>query len=80
MKLILPSFLLLLLLSCNHQPPPGDEHSVDWSVYGGGKDSRHYSPLTQIDTNNVAQLKVAWVYHTHDDEGKSTQIQANGLE
>jgi quinoprotein glucose dehydrogenase len=80
MKRILPSFLLLLLLSCNHQPPPGDEHSVDWSVYGGGKDSRHYSPLTQIDTNNVAQLKVAWVYHTHDDEGKSTQIQANGLE
>lgn len=74
MKFIFPALLLPLVFSCNHQPPE------DWSVYGGTKDSRHYSPLAQIDTANVTQLKVAWVYHTHDADQKSTQIQANGLE
>jgi len=50
----------------------------NWSVYGGNKDNNRYSSLTQIDTNNVTQLQVAWQYHTGDSD-KNTQIQTNPI-
>jgi len=47
-------------------------------MYGGNSDNNHYSSLSQIDTNNVAQLKVAWMYHTGDvDTANHSQIQCN---
>ncbi|MDR0793049.1 MAG: PQQ-binding-like beta-propeller repeat protein [Chitinophagaceae bacterium] len=67
---------LVAMIACNQR----SEKNTDWLVYGGGKDSRHYSPLMQIDTSNVSQLKVAWTYHTGDADSNTTQIQANGLE
>ncbi len=39
---------------------------ADWSYYGGDAGGARYSVLTQINTHNVAQLQVAWVYHTGD--------------
>jgi len=39
-----------------------------------------YSSLTQIDTSNVANLKVAWVFHTGDaDTVNFSQIQCNPI-
>ena len=56
------------------------ETYTNWSVYGGTKDALHYSSLTEIDTNNVKQLKIAWVYHTGDaDTSSHTQIQCNPI-
>lgn len=46
-----------------------------WEEYLGGPDRNHYSTLTQIDSTNVAQLVVAWEYHT----GDSGQMQCNPL-
>src|SRR5512143_534379 len=40
--------------------------SVDWAIYGGTTDNTRYSTLGQISPANVAQLKVAWTYDTHD--------------
>ena len=37
-----------------------------WSTYGGGLDNTHYSALTQINRQNVAQLQVAWTYDSGD--------------
>lgn len=34
----------------------------DWSTYAGDLASTHYSPLTQINTDNVAKLTQAWTY------------------
>jgi glucose dehydrogenase len=34
-----------------------------WSSYGQDPGVADYSPLNQIDTKNVTQLKQAWVYH-----------------
>ncbi len=52
----------------------------NWNVYGGTKDALHYSSLTQIDTNNVGQLKVAWVYHSGDaDTSVHSQIECNPI-
>jgi quinoprotein glucose dehydrogenase len=40
---------------------------TDWKDYLGGPDSSHYSPLKQIDVNNVHDLEIAWSYSTGDD-------------
>ena len=36
-----------------------------WPMHGG-VDNIRYSPLTQVNKANVAQLKVAWTYDSHD--------------
>lgn len=48
---------------------------TDWPVYLGGKGRTLYSPLQQINRDNVAQLKVAWTY----DTGDKGEYQANNL-
>jgi quinoprotein glucose dehydrogenase len=45
---------------------PADGAIADWPYYGGDAGGGRYSPLTQIDKNNVTELKVAWEYHTGD--------------
>lgn len=40
----------------------------DWKVYGGSNENIKYSSLHQIDTSNVHQLKVAWVYHSENND------------
>jgi len=51
-----------------------------WKMYGGNAQNNHYSSLSQIDTNNVTQLKVAWTYHTGDmDTANHSQIQCNPI-
>lgn len=52
------------------QPAPAaDDNGVaaeDWPAYGRTQGGTRYSPLTQINTANVKQLKVAWTYRTGD--------------
>ncbi len=62
-----------LFTSCQN-----DLKNKEWDVYAGGKERQSYSPLQQIDTNNVKDLKIAWIYHTKDAD-KSSQIQTNPL-
>ena len=50
--------------------------STDWPSYGGGPTQTRYSPLTQINAENVASLKVAWTYDTGDAfKGSEMQCQ-----
>ncbi len=74
-------FLLVIILLCfgacsdNHQAS-----YKTWQVASGSKESIHYSELTQVDTSNVDQLQVAWIYHTKDaDTVHSSQIQCNPI-
>jgi quinoprotein glucose dehydrogenase len=46
------------------EPPDGG--IADWTYYGGDPGGSRYSPLTQINKSNVAELKAAWEYHTGD--------------
>lgn len=48
---------------------------VDWPTYLGGKERNLYSSLDQINSSNVADLKVAWTY----DTGNAAEYQANNL-
>lgn len=47
---------------------------ADWSRSLGGATSNRYSPLREINQGNVAELEVAWVYHSGDG---SANLQAN---
>src|SRR2546430_13680558 len=40
----------------------------DWPMFGHDYASTRYSPLTQITTKNVGNLKQAWIYHFRTDE------------
>jgi len=73
--LLASSITSIIILSCTSKPAKTYD---TWGVYGGNKENNHYSSLTQIDTNNVTQLQVAWEYHTHDSD-KATQIQVNPI-
>lgn len=54
---------------------------TDWTEYNGGADKNHFSPLTQINTENVAQLKPVWNYASGgaDTVKNTTQIQCNPI-
>jgi quinoprotein glucose dehydrogenase len=50
--------MLALLLILAIQAPG------DWPAYGRDPGGARFSPLTQVSRANVAQLQVAWTYHT----------------
>jgi quinoprotein glucose dehydrogenase len=52
----------------------------DWSYYGHDAGGTRYSPLTQINRENVANLKVAWTFHVGDISDGSSGKKRSGLE
>ena len=53
---------------------------MSWPYYGGDPGGMRYSPLTQVNHDNVSRLKIAWVFHTGDvSEGKAGK-QRSGFE
>ena len=70
------SSTIILLFSCKDKKTAYDS----WEVYGGSKEGIRYSSLKEIDTGNVDQLKVAWVFNSGDaDTAKFSQIQCNPI-
>jgi quinoprotein glucose dehydrogenase len=51
-----------------------------WPYYGHDAGGMRYSPLTQINRENVSKLKVAWVFHTGDIQESSGDIKRSGFE
>src|SRR5512139_4320543 len=45
---------------------PVAENHGGWPVWGGDSGGTRFSPLRDIDKDNVAQLQLAWEYHTGD--------------
>lgn len=62
------SAFLLCLCAC----------AQEWSAYHGGAGNTKYSTLAQINTSNVARLKLAWKFST-GDERKDSEMQCNPL-
>lgn len=56
----------------------GSPRNVDWRFYGGNETNSRYSPLAQINRDNVSKLKVAWTYDT-GDAFKDSEMQCNPL-
>jgi quinoprotein glucose dehydrogenase len=78
MKKTISVFLLaVILFPCCNEKPGG---YTTWEIAGGSKDNIRYSTLSQINTNNISKLQVAWVYHTGDaDTIHNSQIQCNPI-
>ncbi|MEP0712338.1 MAG: pyrroloquinoline quinone-dependent dehydrogenase, partial [Algoriphagus sp.] len=74
--LLLTLGITLVLASCHEKSVEHDY--TDWSHYGGPVDGSRYSSLAQITKENVAQLEVAWIYHTGDATERS-QIQCQPI-
>src|SRR5436190_11445238 len=47
------------LLSAQTAVPPSD-----WPMHGRDAGAQRFSPLKQINTENVSKLKLAWIYDT----------------
>ncbi len=66
-------------------PSPSSSDLVDWPTYRGDEGRNCYSPLDQINTENVDQLEMTWTFHTGDaksDNANSMQcnpLYTNGL-
>jgi quinoprotein glucose dehydrogenase len=74
--------IALLLVGCEGKKPLPFEPSQyrQWRCYGGTPDAARFSSLTQIDTQNAANLRLLWEYHTGDlDSNNRGQIQCNPI-
>ena len=69
--------ILTFLTSCRNN---NSNRYNGWQNAHGNSDGNKYSSLSQIDTNNVQQLQVAWEFHTGDaDTTAHSQIQCNPI-
>ena len=75
-SLFTTAILLLGIQSATAQSSP----EQGWAYYGHDAGGTRYSPLTQINRQNVTQLKVAWVFHTGDISDGSGGKKRSGLE
>ena len=69
-----------LLSNCRNRSKESLPAYSTWSTYAGSKDGIRYSSDSQITTENVSHLTVAWTYSAHDkDSANRTQNQCNPI-
>ncbi|MBI2149543.1 MAG: PQQ-dependent dehydrogenase, methanol/ethanol family, partial [Acidobacteria bacterium] len=57
-----------------------ESEPANWLTYSGSYRSQRYSPLNQVNTQNVNQLKQAWVYQIRQaGVVESTPLVADGV-
>ena len=59
---------------------PSDTSTDSWPYYGHDAGGMRYSPLTQINQDNVAQLRVSWTFHTGDVSEGGGRRKRSGFE
>ncbi len=80
-QFILFIFLSALLASCSDSESDPDSKNAnssvsnDWPLYGRDYTNQRYSPLQQINRENVQQLELAWKYKT----GKKATFQTSPI-
>jgi quinoprotein glucose dehydrogenase len=63
------AFTVLLLVGCLFAPSRDSIDTGAWPSYGNDPGGTRYSPLMQIDRDNVTNLRVAWTYRTGEIAG-----------
>jgi quinoprotein glucose dehydrogenase len=75
---------LFFLALCSFLTSPGvlpqGETGADWPYYGHDAGGTRFSPLTQINRQNVGKLKVSWIFHTGDISESSRDRKRSGFE
>src|SRR3984957_3962636 len=83
MKTADPVRLLCLIALCLAGLSAGRAQTAkdgDWPHYGNDEGGMRYSKLTQINREDVSQLKPAWTLHTGDISDGSGHRERSGLE
>ncbi len=71
---------ILVLFSCCKDAGNSSKPYKAWEVTGGSKENIKYADLNQIDTQNVKDLEVAWIYHSEGaDSLKFSPIETNPI-
>lgn len=77
---MLPALGRLVLLTALATRSASAQQPGDWPSYGRDPGGSRFSPLTQIDTANVAQLALAWTFRTGELGTKVERSAAPSLE
>jgi len=78
-------FIILICAPTVWSQPATTVNAGDWPDYHGGKFSQRYSPLDQINADNVADLEIAWRFNTAnfgpstDFNNPSTPLEIDGV-
>ena len=72
MRKTIPIIASALVFFCASSCSNSTDRYKSWSIYGGSSENIKYSGLTQINTNNVKQLKVAWEYSSGEASATNT--------
>ncbi|MEP7251690.1 MAG: PQQ-binding-like beta-propeller repeat protein [Ginsengibacter sp.] len=67
---LIVAICFLLVLGCRNTDT-SMEAGKDWPYYGGNKEGNRYSPLKQVNLNNVKDLQVAWMYNAAETQDTS---------
>ena len=71
---------ILISMVFNSCSDSGENDYSAWTSYGGTKDANRYSSIDQINLDNVAQLKEAWIFNTGDkDTANRSEMQCNPI-
>src|ERR1700730_17070525 len=73
-------FLALCSFLASPSVLPQGETGADWPYYGHDAGGTRFSPLTQINRQNVGKLKVSWIFHTGDISESSGDRKRSGFE
>src|SRR5262245_58928603 len=71
-------FAILLVQSAGTRQQPTERIATDWPMYRHDLAGTGYSPLTQIDTRNVAKLTRVWTYRLQGDAPAATPAGSGG--
>ena len=74
------AWLVACLLAGAARTSAQDAKDTSWPYYGNDAGGMRYSPLTQINRENVNKLKVAWVFHTGEMQENSGNRKRSGFE
>lgn len=77
-KVTLLSLTVTFLLFALWRTPSAANNIHEWPSYGGNLENTHFSPLRQINRDNVRQLQVAWTYDT-GDVFEGSELQCNPI-
>jgi len=80
MRLIVSLLLVGSLAACKQAPPAAAHDGADWAMYGRTTDEQRFSPLHQINEQNIGQLGLVWSRELGTTRGlEATPLVSNGV-
>ena len=78
------AWILLFAASAMAQVPfqrivNADKEPGNWLSYSRSFNGNRYSPLDEINTGNISQLKVKWAHQLNDPSSETSPIVVDGL-